>query len=198
MILMSRYKELGVKPVWALVKEWPDLLEYFPNFEETEHPDRSFMWALLSSMRPDACKQLLEDARKVRSSQAEESKDELIEINPNFLDNLLSIHVLAKSKTLIKFLKWIVKGRVAYLLKKKAPMKVKRSKQKEFPAKIWAAKENRKQRREKRGGLGSQLHESNMIVDNPDPRSFNWRSTSGNSCQVIDWRISYSFSICFV
>ena len=129
MIPMPQYKELGVKPVWALVKEWPDLLEYFPNFEETEHPDRSFMWAVLSSMRPDACKQLLENARKARSSQAKESKDELIEIHPSFLDKLLSISVLAKSKTLMKLLKWIYKGRVAYLLRKKAPVKVKRSRQ---------------------------------------------------------------------
>ena len=72
---MPQYKELRVKLVWALVKEWPELLEYFPNFEETEHPDRLFMWAELSSMRPDSCKQQLEDAWKALSSHLEQSED---------------------------------------------------------------------------------------------------------------------------
>ena len=75
MIPMPRYNELGVKPIWELVIKWPNLLLYFLNFEETEHPDRSFMWAVLNSMRPDACKQLLEGDRKAQSLQAEESKD---------------------------------------------------------------------------------------------------------------------------
>ena len=53
-------------------------------------------------MRPDVCKQILEDARKKLSSQVEESKDNPIEIHPGFLGKLLSIPVLAIIKTLMK------------------------------------------------------------------------------------------------
>ena len=61
-------------------------MKYFPDLNQNELPDRSFLWTILGTLRTKECKQLLEDARKKRSNKTEESKDELIEIAPDFLN----------------------------------------------------------------------------------------------------------------
>ena len=101
MIPVPRYKELGVKPVWEIIKEVPELLSYFPDFQANEMQDRTFMWSVVSTLRPDVCKELLEKARKVRSLDFEENNDELIEIHPDFMDKLLAIPNLSKSSIII-------------------------------------------------------------------------------------------------
>ena len=80
-------------------------------------------------------------------------------------------------------------------------MKVKRSRQKEFPAKLELLKKrgNREEKKEEvEEAERSQLDESDMIEDNLVPRSFKIEIPLAACCQVLDWRISYSFSICFV
>ena len=106
MIPVPRYKELGVKPVWEMIKEVSNLLSYFPDFQANEMPDRTFMWSVVSTLRPDACKELLEKARKVRSLDSEENNDELIEIHPDFMDKLLDIQNLSKSTIIINLFAW--------------------------------------------------------------------------------------------
>lgn len=54
MVPIPRYRELGVKPVWGLAKQVPDLLEYFPDMKDSETPDRAFLWAILGTLRADA------------------------------------------------------------------------------------------------------------------------------------------------
>ena len=54
MIPIPRYKELAVKKVWSYAKELPELLEYFPDIEEDELLDRSFMWGVVGTLRREA------------------------------------------------------------------------------------------------------------------------------------------------
>ena len=49
-----RYKELGVKVVWTYTKEIPELVEYFPNFNKDEYPDRAYLWGILGTLREEA------------------------------------------------------------------------------------------------------------------------------------------------
>ena len=65
-------------------------MKYFPDIQEKELPDREFMWTILSTLREDAVKKLIEDARKKRSVSNEEDKEELIEIDPEILNLLLA------------------------------------------------------------------------------------------------------------
>ena len=88
MLPVPRYKELGVKPVWTFVKDVPELLQYFPDVQKDELPNRSFMWMILSTLKPDECKQLINEARVARSKKDEENNNELIEIHPEFLKKL--------------------------------------------------------------------------------------------------------------
>ena len=86
---IPRYKELSTKTVWGYTKELPDLVAYFPDMNDNELPDRAFLWGVLGTLRTDAWKKLLEDARKVRSKDSEESKEEWIEIHPEIYRQLL-------------------------------------------------------------------------------------------------------------
>ena len=63
---------------------------YFPNIDEDELPDHSFMWGILGTLKKDEWKKLIEEARVSRSLDSAESKEDPIEIHPDFLDALLA------------------------------------------------------------------------------------------------------------
>ena len=96
---MPRYKELSTKNVWNFVKEWPDLLNYFPTLKENELPDRAFLWGILGTLRTDAWKTLLEDARKARSKREEENKDDLIKVHLEIYEKLMAAPNITEGKT---------------------------------------------------------------------------------------------------
>ena len=130
MLPVPRYKELGVKPLWAFIKEVPELLQYFPNLEKDELPDRYFMWTILSTLRYDEWKQLINNARNARSKSDKENNDELIEIDPEFLNKLIATSILSTGKQrILKYSVFILgKERVAYLLKSSRQTKLARKK----------------------------------------------------------------------
>ena len=66
------------------MKEESELMKYFPDIEEGQLPNRLFMKTILSTLRGEACKKLIESARNVRASDSVKHKNELIEIDPDF------------------------------------------------------------------------------------------------------------------
>ena len=156
---VPRYKELGVKPIWTFIKEIPELLQYFPNLEKDELPDRSFMWTILSTLRYDEWKQLIWDVRNARSKCDEENNGELIEIDPEFLNKLMTTPVLSAGK--LSFLEIISiycrKGKNCYLLKSSRQEKFARKKPKEFKSSLGVLKSKKEDRASIR--TRSSLHE---------------------------------------
>ena len=95
-----------MKAVWAFIKEVPELLKYFPNWDNDELPDRSFLWTILSTLRHDEWKLLINEARNVRSKNDKQNHDELIEIDSEFLDKLIATPILSTGKQItLKVLK---------------------------------------------------------------------------------------------
>ena len=105
MFPVPRYKELGVKPIWSFVKEVPELLKCFPDLEDDELPDRSFLWGILWTKKSNEWAKLLENARKGRGKQ-EDNNEELIEIDPEILAKLLSAPIQNRGKYLIIYYCW--------------------------------------------------------------------------------------------
>ena len=103
---IPRYQELRVSAIWELVKEVPDLVEYFPELSEGELPDRSFLWGVLGTLRNEAWQELFQMAGKSRSSGVEEDNNEMIEIHPTMLDKLMKIPNISKGS--LKFEDWII------------------------------------------------------------------------------------------
>ena len=79
-----------------LLKEEPGLMKYFPDIEEGWLPDRLFMRTILSTLRDEACKKLIEFIRNVRASDLVEHKDGLIEIDPDFLNDIMWTSLISK------------------------------------------------------------------------------------------------------
>ena len=78
------------------MKEEPELMKYFPDIEEDHLPDRSFMRTILSTLRGEASKKHIEFARNVWASDSVEHKDELIEIDPDFLNDIMWTSLISK------------------------------------------------------------------------------------------------------
>ena len=91
MIVVPRYKELGIKKIWPLVKEIEELNEYFLILKENQFPERSFMWTIISILRPDVTKKLIEEARKHRSIKPDENRDNLVEVDPEIFKEIQSV-----------------------------------------------------------------------------------------------------------
>ena len=80
------------------MQEIPDLLKYFPDFEPGELSDREFMWTILSTLREDAVKTIINQVRSNRALSNQEDKQELIEIAPSILNELLNVPHINKGK----------------------------------------------------------------------------------------------------
>ena len=96
MIPIPRYKVLAIKKVWSYGKELPELLEYFPDIEEDELPDRLLMWGVVGALQRDAWQTMLEEARMAWSLGNDESKDELKEILPQILEEIMTVPISSK------------------------------------------------------------------------------------------------------
>ena len=77
-------------------KKVPELLKYFPEPAKDDLPDRTYLWTVLSNLRPDGWKTMLEQARKARCKQSEDKNNEFIDIHPDFLNKILETLMFTK------------------------------------------------------------------------------------------------------
>ena len=103
---VPKYEEISVKKLWEFVKEWPDLLDYFPDYEPHQLPERFFIMGILSTLRRDEMRQLIYEARQNRSLANNDDEDQLIEMNSRIKDEIFSL-VPLKSKS-IEFLSTVI------------------------------------------------------------------------------------------
>ena len=94
MQVVPKYKELSVNQVWKHVKESPELNKYFPNYTAAQLPNREFMYAIVSTIYPKALRSLIEDSRKNRIETHEDDKDELIDIDADYKNEIMNILTL--------------------------------------------------------------------------------------------------------
>ena len=64
------------------MKEIDELNVYFPDFKQTKKPEKTYMWTIISTLRPDQTKKLIEDTRKHRSQHEIHDESELVEVDP--------------------------------------------------------------------------------------------------------------------
>ena len=67
------------------------LNKYFLILKENQFPERSFMWTIISTLRPDATKKLIEEARKHCSIKPDENRDNLVEVDPEIFKEIQSV-----------------------------------------------------------------------------------------------------------
>ena len=79
-IIIPRYEELKVENVWPLVKQNDDIIVYFPDISPKELPDRRFMYSILTTLRFEQVKAMIEGARKNRALNEEKEDADFIHI----------------------------------------------------------------------------------------------------------------------
>ena len=78
--------------LWDLVKEIDDLLEYFPDMKENELPERDYLWWVISTLKYDETKKLVDDARKSRSYEGHTNNDDFIEVDNEIFKEINTIY----------------------------------------------------------------------------------------------------------
>ena len=96
-------------------------MAFFPNYTESQLPDRDFMFSIVSTLYPNSLKELIDKAREKRSLGKNVDQDELIEIDPDILEAIMStLSMKSKFELLITFI--ATHGRAAFMLKKEAKL----------------------------------------------------------------------------
>ena len=74
-----------------MVKENEDLMMYFPNLNASQLPEKEFMYGILSTLRPDAIREIIANLLKNRSPNEQEDKGDLVEICEELKESILSL-----------------------------------------------------------------------------------------------------------
>ena len=85
------YRELAVKNVYPELKGIELLMRYFPDYPENILPERSFKYAILSTLSPNNMKNLITDWRKARCIYGNSDQQELVDVAPEILEEINNI-----------------------------------------------------------------------------------------------------------
>ena len=88
---VPKYAELSVDKLWAFVKQWDDLMMYFPDLEESQQPERSFILSILSTLRLEELRTLIQEARSHRSIINNSDRNQLIEMQSDIKDTIFGV-----------------------------------------------------------------------------------------------------------
>ena len=89
--VVPKYGELSLSKMWAQVKADPELMIYFPDYLESQLPDRDYMFSIISTVYPKTLKEIISKARENRAIVNEADDDELIEIDPNIKSLIVNV-----------------------------------------------------------------------------------------------------------
>ena len=133
---IPNYPELGVKHVWPLVKENNNLLDYFPDYTQSQQPEKEFMYAVLSTLKPDEVRALVASSVMHRAPISQDDKADLIEVTHELKDSISELYSM-KSKWMWRqtiIICIATKGRANYLLKKSSILSAPRKSSKKYEA----------------------------------------------------------------
>ena len=114
------YPELAVKHVWPLVKGNQDLIKYFPDYKPSQLPEKEFIYAVLSTLKPNAVRELIASCIVKRAPTSQDGKAGLIEMTSELKESIMNLYSMKSKKMLyIDFIFcFATKGRTSYLLNK--------------------------------------------------------------------------------
>ena len=90
-MVVPKYAKLSVKNVWMFVKESEELMKYFPDYNDSQLPDREFMFSVISTKFPQALLSLIREAKDKRAIIEENDDSEIIEILPEIREAIMGV-----------------------------------------------------------------------------------------------------------
>ena len=92
-VKVPRFPELNVKDFWKEVKTRPYLLQYFPEYKESQLPEREYFFNLLFSLDDDFVIDKIREAENLRKSGGGPDEDSLIFIKKDLLKEIIELVV---------------------------------------------------------------------------------------------------------
>ena len=77
---IPNYPELAVNNVWLLIENSSNLIMYFPDFKPSQLPEKEFMYGVLSTLKPNEVRELVDKSLKNRAPKTQDDKDGLVEL----------------------------------------------------------------------------------------------------------------------
>ena len=126
-VVVPKYHELGVNKIWNYVRELPELMQYFPDYDGKSLPELQYILDILYTLKPDIVADLIKEARRYRGL---EKMITMIRWSEFWLLDDISTLLNVKGRILITFSYWSIdsRGRTPYLLKKIAKPRKKKKK----------------------------------------------------------------------
>ena len=94
----SKVQRVGNQANLECERYWRPCILFSKLRRRLSLPKSSFLWGILGTLKRDEWKALLKEARNRRWKKEVEDKDELIEIDPQILDKLMSAPAVSKVK----------------------------------------------------------------------------------------------------
>ena len=91
---IPKYPELATKNIWPLVKENNHLMAYFPDMKDSQLPEKEFMFGILSTLNPDAVRELVTAGMKNRSADVQDDHRDLVEVCGELKDAILNLYTM--------------------------------------------------------------------------------------------------------
>ena len=105
----------------SVMRKFPELEKYFPDYDENYLPPRQYFWDVLTSVKPHYVKNLMNACFEKRCGVGEEQDEmEMIKIRTDLFDEIKNAqHVRSKFNSLIENRGWSL-----FLLKEKCSLDV--------------------------------------------------------------------------
>ena len=93
-MIVSHYKELSISKIRNIIKEVYEIIIYFPNYKPNEKPERSYLIAVISSINPEAIKEIVANARELRSITVTDKQENLVKLTSEMRQTISSSNLL--------------------------------------------------------------------------------------------------------
>ena len=93
-MIVPHYKELSISKIWNIIKEVDEIMIYFPNYKPNEKPVRSYLIAVISTINPEATKEIVANARELRSITVTDMQENLVKLTSEMRQTISSFSLL--------------------------------------------------------------------------------------------------------
>ena len=96
-MIVPHYKELSISKKWNIIKEVDEIMIYFPHYKPNEKPERSYLIAVISTINPEATKEIVANARELRSIAVTNKQENLVQLTSEMRQTISSFSLLKVS-----------------------------------------------------------------------------------------------------
>ena len=98
-LAVPQYESLSVsKSFYKVLEFYPDLEDYFPIYNNSYIPPRSFFWQVFGTLHFDDAKRFIDEERQMRYQAEEIIKEKTIKVHPEVLKALEAVNYFSKKK----------------------------------------------------------------------------------------------------